>query len=171
MHLNPKLSSNMSKQIKSLVCLLIGITLYFSLSAQLEEDEWYYGFSAGITRSSIADIQTTLIRPIFPQETYTTQVNEILGFTAGASVFFRFRNSKFAIQPEINFSRQGGNFSYEDIDELQYDLEFKYTYVQLSPMIKFYMAHGLYASFGPQLSLIVDRLQINLCFQQTRSRS
>lgn len=156
---------NMSKtSITVLMSLLFGLSLSAQRSYQSwewysgpKEDKWYYGFTAGVTKSSINEIQSMLIRPIFPEDTYETKVQDILGYTVGAFVFHRFDDSKFAIQPEINFSREGGNFNYKDIEDLQYDIDFNYTYVQLNPMVKYYMIQGIYAAFGPQLSLIIDR--------------
>ena len=127
------------------------------LSAQLEEDEFYYGFTSGITSTKISDISTTLIRPIFPKSTYDVSTNPLLGFTAGAFIYYRFKNSKFAIHPEINYAYGGSNFHYEDIEELTYDLNFKYGYLNIAPMIKFYTVHGLYATVGPQLGIVIDR--------------
>ena len=131
--------------------------LYSNLNAQLEEDNFYYGFTAGISSSKISEIQTTLIRPIFPVDTYTTTQNTLLGFTGGVFVHYRFKKSKFAIQPEINYTSQGGNFHYEDIEELAYDINFKYAYLNFAPVVKFYTVHGLYAGVGPQLGIIVNR--------------
>jgi len=128
-----------------------------SVYAQLEEEEFYYGFNVGINSSSIQEIQTTIIRPVFPTETYSTSSNNLLGFTAGAFVYYKFKKSKFAIQPEINYVKQGGVFHYEDIEDLTYDIQFNYSYINIAPIVKFYTVHGLYASAGAQLGIILDR--------------
>jgi len=157
----------MPKLLKLISFVLFFYFLYTaSLLSQLEEESFYYGFNAGISYSSIAEVNTTLIRPIFPIDTYTTQNQSTLGFVAGASIYYKFKNSKFAIQPEIYFANQGGNFNYEDIDGLQYDIQFRYSYLTISPVVKFYMAHGLFASVGPQLGLILDRSSLNYTSNQ-----
>ena len=137
-----------------------------SLTAQLEDDKFYYGFFAGVTQSQISEVQSTLIRPIFPVDTYSTRVDPLLGFTAGAVVYYRFEKSKFAIQPEISYASQGGIFHYEDIEELQYDIRFHYSFLHITPMVKFYTVHGLYASVGPQLGIIINRSSLTYTSNQ-----
>lgn len=128
-----------------------------SLLGQIEEEHFHYGFSAGVTQSSLGEIRTTLIRPIFPEDTYKTRSEDLVGFTASAFVYYRFRKSQFAIQPEINYMDGGGIFNYQDTDDLMYDIQFNYAYLQIAPMIKYYMAAGAYITLGPQLGMIVDR--------------
>jgi len=132
-------------------------SLPFLVSSQLEEETWHYGFNVGATSSTIAEVSTTLIRPIFPVDTYDTRSDPSLGFTAGAFVYYKFKKSKFAIQPEINYSDNGGIFHYEDVEDLAYDIKFHYSYLNVSPMVKFYTVHGLYATAGAQLGIIINR--------------
>jgi len=152
--------------IKGFITLFtLAITFQIS-SAQLEDREWYYGFTAGVTQSSIADIQTSLIRPIFPEGSYDARSQTLLGFTGGAFVHYRFKDSRFAIQPEIYYSDMGGRFHYEDVSELTYDADFKYSYLQINPSIKFYMMKGFHASLGPQLGLIINRSNLSYVSSQ-----
>ena len=127
------------------------------LSAQVKEKKFYYGFTAGATMSTLSEIQTTIIRPIFPVDTYETSSIQQVGFTGGMFVYYKFPKSKFAIQPQITFARQGGTFHYEDIEDLSYDIAFNYSYLNFAPLIKFYTVHGLYATVGPQLGIITNR--------------
>lgn len=150
---------------KNLILIILFLIPTFSF-AQLEEDEFYYGFNAGVSYSSINEVSTTLIRPIFPVDTYSTRTDKSLGFVAGASVYYKFKKSKFAIQPEIYYASQGGGFHYEDTNDLQYDISFRYSYLTISPVVKFYTVHGLYASVGPQLGLILDRSNLKYVSNQ-----
>lgn len=127
------------------------------VDAQLEEKEFYYGFSAGVTKSGMSDVSTTLIRPIFSTDTYSISSSDRLGFTAGAFVYYKFKDSKFAIQPEINYYDGGGLFHYEDNEELSYDISFNYAHLQIAPIIKFYFAKGVHLAVGPQLGMILNR--------------
>ena len=145
------------RTLTNAVSILLFLLTSYQLSAQLEAEKFHYGFTAGVSYSKIADVQTTLIRPVFPQETYSTTTNPLLGFTGGATIYYRFEKSKFAIQPEITYAAQGGNFRYEDVEELQYDINFNYGHLNITPMVKFYMVHGLYASVGPQLGIVINR--------------
>lgn len=128
----------------------------FQLHAQLEENTFYYGFHAGATATSIYDVKTTIIQPIFPQETYAVTDEYDYGFTAALSVFFRFPESNLAIQPEIGYVGQSAKFKYSDINGLDYTIKFPYSYLCLSPVLKYYPVAGFNVSVGPQLGLILD---------------
>ena len=142
---------------------IIGCFIVFCspLMAQLDDEKFYYGFSAGVSSTSINEVSTTLIRPIFPVNTYSVKTERALGFMAGFSIHYRFRKSKFAIQPEILYSDLGGAFSYEDVNDLKYTITFKYNYLAISPTIKYYLANGVFLSIGPQLNLIIDRSRLH----------
>jgi hypothetical protein len=146
--------------IKLWITFVCIISITTTLSSQLEESEFYYGFHSGATYSRISDIQTTLIRPIFPEGTYSARSNRNYGFTAGASVFYRFKKSKFAIQPEIAYTDLGGQFYYEDIEDFNYTLDLTYNYLSFFPKIKYYLAGGLNITVAPQLNLIINKSRL-----------
>lgn len=148
------------------ILVFILISCSIKLSAQLDEKKFYYGFTAGPTFSLITEVQTTIIRPIFPVDTYETTNQTVIGVTGGMFVYYKFAKSKFAIQPQITFASQGGNFHYEDVEDLSYDIRFNYNYISLAPLIKFYMVHGLYATGGPQLGIIVNRSALDYTSNQ-----
>lgn len=156
----------MPSTLKSTIVCAFLCLFYTISSAQLDETEFYYGFNAGMTRSSINEVQTTLIRPIFDVNTYSTSTVPLIGFTAGASVFYRFKKSKFAIQPEIVYADLGGQFHYEDVEELQYNIIFNYNYISIVPKIKFYLAQGVHISLAPQLSLAINRNRLSYISNQ-----
>lgn len=157
----------MPKQIiKGITTLLILVATIQIAYTQLEDREWYYGFTIGMTQSSIQDIQTSLIRPIFPESTYDARSQKRVGFTGGAFVHYRFKDSRFTIQPEIYYSDMGGRFHYEDVSDLTYDIDLKYSYLQINPNIKFYMMKGFHASLGPQLGLIINRSNLSFVSNQ-----
>jgi len=143
------------KNTIAIVCL--SLLFISTVSSQLEDSEFYYGFHAGVTHSSIDEVHTTLIRPIFDVNTYSTESVPLIGFTTGASIFYRFRKSKFAIQPEIVYADLGGQFRYEDINDLQYDIIFSYNYISIAPKVKYYLANGINLSFAPQLCLAINQ--------------
>lgn len=150
--------------------LLFTIFLCFicqeKLSAQFEDTEFYYGFFAGVSKSKLQDVQTSLIRPIFPEETYKTAENERLGVVLGAFVHYRFKDSKFAIEPQILYQDGGGAFHYEDVNELSYDIEFRYAHLKIAPVIKYYLMHGGFIQLGPELGLIIDRSNLKYISNQ-----
>lgn len=146
--------------------LFLSLCIYTKGYSQLEEREWYYGFYAGVSQSSIGDIQTSLIRPIFPESTYEVRSQNRLGFTGGTYVYYRFKDSRFAIQPEIYYADMGGRFRYQDVSELSYDIDFKYAYLKFNPNIKFYLMEGLHIALGPQLGIIIDRSNLTYTSNQ-----
>lgn len=157
----------MPKQfLRSSLQLLLLTFIPLLTFAQLEETEFHYGFHAGATYSSINEIQTTLIRPIFPVETFNTKSVPLYGFTAGASIFYRFKKSKFAIQPEIAYADLGGSFYYEDVEDFNYTINFRYNYLSIFPKVKYYLAGGLNITVAPQLNLIIDKSRLTYVSNQ-----
>ena len=139
------------------IFLLLGLILSIEASAQFEADNFYYGFSGGLNYSAISEVQTSLIRPIFSEASYTATDKNKIGYNLSAFVYLRFPNSKFAIQPAIGYVRKGGQFSYSDIESLEYTIDFNYSYIHISPLFKFYTAEGFNIIFGPQLGFIINR--------------
>ena len=135
----------------ALIALLL--LLCSGLHAQIEEDEFHYGFYAGATYNKITDIETTIIRPIFDPDTYTTSHNYRLGGTAGFFIFHRFRRSSLAIQPELSYAMYGGDFNYSDVEDLEYTISFNYQYINLAAILKIYPAAGLFVGIGPQVGV------------------
>lgn len=131
----------------------VGIAFLNPLFSQIDDQggDWYYGFKAGATYSSIDELATTIIRPIYPEETYNVNFEELLGFTGGVFVYYRFNESSFAIQPEITYGDQGGIFNYDDVNGLEYTIAMKYSYLRLAPIIKIYPVAGLNLELGAQL--------------------
>ena len=126
-------------------------------NAQLEDQTFHYGFFAGASKSSINDVQTTLIRPIFPTKTYNTSLADRWGVVVGSFVHYRFKKSAFAIEPQIAYQDGGGRFLYDDVEDLTYTLQFNYAHLKISPVVKYYLMHGLCVKLGPELGFIIDR--------------
>ncbi len=137
----------MKKTLLSLTLTLCCISLF----AQLEDDEFHWGFRAGATYSSIQDVSTTIIPPVFPENSYTTETAPRLGFVGGMYFYYRFRNTRIAIQPEITYSQEGSDFNYTDIEGLEYKIAFNYQYLNFATLLKLYPAGGLHVAVGPQL--------------------
>lgn len=68
------------------------------------------------------------------------------GFTAGIFLGVKF-SEKFAIQPELLYSQQGGDFEFGDFD---------LSYVNIPVIFKYYLFHGLNIQAGPQFGFVVD---------------
>ena len=129
--------------------------------AQLEDDEYFYGFKGGATYNSISGISETLIPAIFPKETYSTTNARTVGFIGGLFFYHRFRNSRIAIQPEILFAQEGAKFDYTDINDLNYAIDFNYQYLKLATYFKVHSYAGMTFSIGPQIGLNIGEGNLN----------
>lgn len=142
--------------------IFLSLALVFSfgsekLNAQFEDDKFYYGFSAGVSGSTLGDVRTTIIRPVFPVETYDVFDQKRVGVVIGSFIHYRFNRSNFAIEPQILYQDGGGVFRYEDINDLNYDITFKYAHIKIAPIIKYYLVGGAFIQLGPELGLVIDR--------------
>lgn len=142
---------------------LILLCLAGSTYAQLPDDEYFFGFKAGVTYASIDEIKTTLIRPVHPESTYNTSLKSRFGASAGMFFYYKFRGGSFlAIQPEVVYAMQGGDFAYDDINGLEYLIQFRYEYLNITPLFKIYPL----AEFGEGVSGfnvgIAPQLGVNL---------
>lgn len=66
---------------------------------------------------------------------------------------------KFALQPEILYSSQGGKSRFQDFDEFageEMDIQFKVDYISVPVMLKYFVVPGLSVGAGPQFSFLVD---------------
>lgn len=126
-----------------------------SLAAQPQADEWFYGFRAGANYGQLSGISTTIIPEVFPAETYTVTTNAQVGFQGGLFFYHRFYKSRFAVQPAIDFSTGGADFTYTDVNELDYQIGFDYQYVNLSAEAKVYPSAGLHFAAGLEVAFNV----------------
>jgi len=69
------------------------------------------------------------------------------GFHGGA--FAMVKLTKFAIQPEVLFSRQGSKFSFN-----AQNLETNFDYINVPVMLKLYTVAGLNLQIGPQFGFL-----------------
>ncbi len=135
-----------------------------TLSAQLIDAEGsYFGLKGGVTYSGIDAIKTTIIRPVFPEESFSTQLKNQWGGSAGIFFYMQFENTFIAIQPEILYSMSGGTFDYNDVNGLHYSMAFNYQYINLVPYFKVYPLSqlsdafaGIHIGVGPQLGINIS---------------
>lgn len=145
---------------KTICCCYLLIST-FSLLSQPIDDEYFYGFKAGVNYYSIDEIATTIIPPIFAADKYSVETKPRLGFVGGVYFYHRFRNSRTAIQPEILFAMQGSDFNYTDVEDLDYTISFKYQYVNLGVLLKVYPFAGFHFAAGPQVGFNVANTNID----------
>ena len=130
----------MSKCLLVLVTLLLGTGTAFGQykNYKFESHRYYYGFKGGVNYGTINDVKTTIIRPFFPEESFSTVDDGLIGYEGGLFFYYRFEASSVAIQPEITYGIQGGRFKYNDVDDLNYQIDFNYQYLHLATYLKIY---------------------------------
>ncbi|MBA5793881.1 PorT family protein [Flavobacterium sp. xlx-214] len=77
--------------------------------------------------------------------------NSINGFHAG--VFAELRFNKFAIQPEVYYSSEGGKWKMFENDKVV-DHDFDLHYVNVPLILKYYITNGLAIEAGPQAGFL-----------------
>lgn len=156
-------------QPMKMLSLAIGLLLCFSAFAQMDtpyEDGVYaWGFKGGATYHRIDEVATTIIPPFFSPDTYSTSVEPQLGYVGGIFFHYRFGGvSRIALQPEILYGLLSSRFSYSDVDELEYQIDFNYQYLQVGTFVKVYLTGdregGLQLNGGLQLAFNTSNEQI-----------
>ena len=141
--------------------LILSITLTIStLSAQISEEVGvFFGFKGGATYSGISNVKETIIRPVFPESTYNTRNESKIGGLGGIFFYKAIPYTFLSIQPEITFAQAGTNFSYNDVNGLEYKMNFEYQYLQMAVLLKIYPLEdytqtlaGLHLFIGPQFN-------------------
>ncbi len=142
----------------ALVLFCFGLPLF--LSAQRDqggrfEEGFFWGFKGGVTYSTIQDIQTTLIDPIYPIETYSTSDDFRLGGTGAFFIDYRHSPSSYIVgRMEIGYAMQGGKFLYNDVNGLEYEMSMNYDFLTISPLVKVNIPPGFpYIIAGVQLGV------------------
>lgn len=135
------------------------------------DDKWHIGFKAGGTYSFIYDLESTIIREWYDQDTYSAKREAPWGFAGGMFFYYRFKGSLVVFQPEITYAMYGSNIHYTDtirlspIDTvgLDYLMKFRYQYIALSPMLKIFFASPDKDNFFSRLHFEVGaQLGINI---------
>ena len=79
--------------------------------------------------------------------------NSLNGFHVG--LFAELRFNKFAIQPEVYYSSEGGKWKMFENDRVV-DHDFNLNYVQVPLMFKYYLTNGLAIEAGPQAGFLTS---------------
>lgn len=77
-----------------------------------------------------------------------------IGFQIGGFAEFKL-SEKFAIQPELMYSAQGGKESFEE-DGLDMDGTHKLGYINIPVMAKYYVAKSFSLEAGPQIGFLTS---------------
>lgn len=124
------------------------------------DGEWYFGFKAGASYNKIEQLKPTIIADFYPEDSYQIANPSGLGYFGGIFLFNRFEDSNLAIQPEITYAYQENDFGYSD-GNLEYNILFKYHYINILPMLKVYPFGGMHIGIGPQLGFNIEKNNID----------
>lgn len=140
--------SFVSARRKSVIAIIFFFTSFVAL-AQYPKN-LMFGFKAGAAYSGISNTSSMIV-----SETYYTgySLNEEsrLGATAGFFLNYKFEGTAMAIQPELMYQRGGGLLKYNDVNGLDYTIDFKYEIIRLTFLAKAYPVGGLHIGAGPTL--------------------
>jgi hypothetical protein len=127
-------------------CMLCSLPTF----GQYRDGELVIGINAGATYGAISNLPE-----IFVSESYYTDFilsnRDVWGAGAGIFVNYKYPGSCFAIQPEISYTQLNTRLDYTDINDLRYNIDFKYSFVNIACFLKVYPVAGLNIGVGPQL--------------------
>jgi hypothetical protein len=124
----------MKKSIQLSLVLVLLISQYSFAQIKLD-----LGLKGGINLASLDNVSSSL------QTTYGNRT----GYHYG--VYTQIKILKFAIQPEVIFSRQGQSFSVPNSTQ---NLSSSFDYINIPVIVKLYLAGGLNLQVGPQFGFL-----------------
>jgi len=122
---------------KLLLCAAIAVFGLWNVNAQ----EVKFGVKAGLNLASISGDDT---------EDFDGRTSFHFGGVAEIKI-----TDKFSFQPELLYSAQGANSTYEDQFEKE-EVTLKLDYINLPLMAKYYVAEGFSIEAGPQIGFLMN---------------
>jgi len=101
-----------------------------------------HGFSIGAkfgnTKTTIEGIDLTIIPDFYHEDTYTVKHKTFKGWQGGFHFLYTNEDRWFGLAVDFLFSGRNGGLRYEEKapGDLNYDLDFKYRYLETIPMVK-----------------------------------
>jgi len=129
--------------------------LFFVLATKLHaqfDSPFSYGIKAHVNYSDIKELPKMIVSEDF-YTGYELRGEKTFGYNVGAFINYKFRESKFAFQPEIAYAKEGGLLHYKDIHNLEYNMNFDYRFLQINTLFKVYPVGGLSVGIGPQFGI------------------
>jgi hypothetical protein len=141
--------------MKRVFILLIGLLIIIPAGAQSgkKNDNTNFlqiGFKAGAVNTKITDLSKVLVSESY-YTGYTFKNSGLWGFSGGLYFNYKFKESISAFYSEVSYSRLGNKLHYSDVNNLEYDLETKYDYLNLDFWYKVYLFSGLNVGVGPRI--------------------
>jgi len=132
---------------------LLFLIFIFSIKIQAQFDAPFtYGIKAQVNYSDINELPKMIVSEDF-YTGYELTGEKNFGYNVGVFINYKFRESKFAFQPEIAYAKEGGLLHYKDINNLEYNMKFDYSFFQINTLLKIYPVGGLSFGIGPQFGI------------------
>jgi len=128
----------------------VAVVVFTVAQGQFLED-LTYGIKAGGVYSQIDGLPKMVVSEDY-YEGFKLKGKPRWGAVAGLFLNYKFPDSWIALQPEITYSMQGGSLKYKDDSCLHYRIDYKYSYISLTALVKVYPTGGLNIGIGPVLS-------------------
>ncbi len=139
--------------MKKLLLIFI-ISFSFIQFSFAQRKQISYGFFGGAAYSKMTNIEEVFIPPNI-YKGFETNEEDRFGAMAGFFFNWKYEDQKVSLQPEIFYSQQATRFNYNDVKGLNYKIDFKFNYVNVGVLFKFYPVEGLYVGAGPYVALNV----------------
>jgi hypothetical protein len=129
-------------QKKIMKKIILTLTVSFAMLAQsaYAQIRFDLGVKGGLNFAGLSNVSTSNLKASYENRT---------GYHFGAYAMIKI--TKFAIQPEIIFSRQGQNYTLPNSTS---NLTSNFDYINIPVMVKFYVAGGLNLQAGPQFGFL-----------------
>lgn len=125
--------------------IILTVMAIFAVGAA-KAQEIKYGVKAGLNLSTLTG------------DVAYYDVKSKAGFHVGGFAEFKITD-KFAVQPELLYSTQGGKISFSSSDDFSYTndkRDIKLAYLNLPVMAKYYIIPGLSVEAGPQVGFLLS---------------
>ena len=125
--------------------IILTVMAIFAVGAA-KAQEIKYGVKAGLNLSTLTG------------DVAYYDVKSKAGFHVGGFAEFKITD-KFAVQPELLYSTQGGKISFSSSDDFSYTndkRDIKLGYLNLPVMAKYYIIPGLSVEAGPQVGFLLS---------------
>ncbi len=122
---------------KLFLCAAIAVFAFINLNAQ----EVKFGAKAGLNLASIVGDEA---------DDFDGKTSFHFGVVAEIMI-----SEKFSVQPELLYSAQGAEITYEDDFEKE-EVTIKLDYINIPIMAKYYVAEGFSVEAGPQIGFLMN---------------
>jgi hypothetical protein len=140
----------MKKVVSLLIVLLVSNNITAQRKSNNDDNYIQAGIKAGAGYTGISDLSKMLVSESY-YTGYTFTNNGKLSFTGGLYFNYKFKESISAFYAEVSYSQLGSILHYSDVNELEYDLEIKYDYINLDFWYKAYLFGSLNVGLGPRI--------------------